>query len=273
MLSAVGIRRLLRTPRALVGLAIILGVAAAAALAPVLSSYDPTQTDTLFLMPPGSGHLLGTDDLGRDVLSRVLNGGRASLAIGIGAALLATVVGVPVGLLAGYCGGRIDLAATQLMNMFIALPGLVLALLVTAVTGPTLLNIVLILGFVSWPRVARLVRGQALAIREALFVEAARAAGGDAAWIIPKHILPNVAGVIAAQFALTVAYAIFTSSSLSFLGLGIPPPAPDWGGMVRSGLDYLAINPAMGLAPSAAVGLTVLGFYFLGSARPGAGRR
>ena len=203
----------------------------------------------------------------------MLNGGRASLVIGVGAALMATLVGVPIGLLAGYRGGRIDVAANQAMNMFIALPGLVLALLVTAVTGPTLLNMVLILGFVSWPRVARLVRGQALIIRETLFVEAARAAGGDAVWIVPKHILPNTMGVIAAQFALTVAYAIFTSSSLSFLGLGIPPPSPDWGGMVRSGLDYLAINPAMGLAPSAAVGVTVLGFYILGSARPRNARR
>jgi peptide/nickel transport system permease protein len=123
----------------------------------------------------------------------------------------------------------------------------------------------LILGFVSWPRVARLVRGQALAIREALFVEASRAAGGGAAWIIRMHILPNTMRIIAAQFSLTVAYSIFTSASLSFLGLGVPPPTPDWGGMVRSGLDYLALNPAMSLAPSGAVALTVLGFYFLGS--------
>ena len=273
MFSAASLRRLLRTPRAVAGLGIVLGVTLAAVLAPVLASYDPTQTGVMFLLPPDSRHLLGTDDLGRDVLSRVLYGGRPSLLIGIGAAVMATLVGVPIGLLAGYCGGRIDLAATQVMNMFIALPGLVLALLVTAVTGPTLLNIVLILGFVSWPRVARLVRGQALMIREALFVEAARAAGGGAAWIVPQHILPNTMGVIAAQFALTVAYAIFTSSSLSFLGLGIPPPTPDWGGMVRSGLDYLAINPAMGLAPSAAVGVTVIGFYILGTARPGNARR
>ena len=265
-----GLGPVLRTPRGLIGSAIILGIAAAAVFAPVLSSNDPTQTGIMFLAPPDAAHILGTDDLGRDVLSRVLYGGRTSLVIGIGAAMLATLLGVPVGLFAGFSGGRIDAAASQVMTMFIALPGLVLALLVTAVTGPALLNIVVILGCVSWARVARLVRGQALAIRETLFVEAARAAGGTTWWIVRRHMLPNTAGVIAAQFALTVAYAIFTSSSLAFLGLGIPPPTPDWGGMVRSGLDYLAINPAMGLAPSAAVGLTVLGFYILGTARPAA---
>lgn len=255
--------------RGAVGLALILVIALAAVFAPLLTAYDPTQTGVFFLAPPDAAHWFGTDDLGRDVLSRVLHGGRASLVIGIGAAVIACLIGVPIGLAAGYCGGMIDLWATQVMNLCIALPGLILALLITAVTGTSLLNIVLILGFVSWPRVARLVRGQALLIREALFVEAARAAGADAVWILPMHILPNVAGVIAAQFALSVSYAIFTSSSLSFLGLGIPPPAPDWGGMVRTGLDYLAINPAMGLAPSAAVGLTVLGFYLLGSSRRG----
>ena len=251
------------------GLVLILAVTFAALFAPMLTAFDPTQTGVFFLAPPDAAHWFGTDDLGRDVLSRVLHGGRASLVIGVGAAFVACVIGVPAGLLAGYCGGLVDLWATQVMNLCIALPGLVLALLITAVTGPSVLNIVLILGFVSWPRVARLVRGQAFLIREALFVEAARAAGADAVWIVPMHILPNVAGVIAAQFALTVAYAIFTSSSLSFLGLGIPPPSPDWGGMVRTGLEYLSINPAMGLAPSAAVGITVLGFYLLGSGTRG----
>jgi peptide/nickel transport system permease protein len=172
---------------------------------------------------------------------------------------------VPVGLAAGYMGGKVDVAAVQFINMFIALPGLVLALMITAMIGPTLTNLMIVLGVVTWPRVARLVRGQAFEIREALFVEAARAAGGGAFWIIRRHILPNAMRVIAAQFALSVAYSIFTSASLSFLGLGVPPPTPDWGGMVRSGLDYLAINPMMSLAPSCAVAFTVLGFYSIGS--------
>jgi peptide/nickel transport system permease protein len=153
----------------------------------------------------------------------------------------------------------------QFIDLFIALPGLVLALIITAVLGPTLFNLVLVLGFVSWPRVARLTRGQALAIRESLFVEAARAVGAGPSWIIYAHIWPNVARIVAAQFALTVAYSIFTSASLSFLGLGIPPPTPDWGSMVRTGFDSLALNPMMSLAPCAAVALTVFGFYLIGT--------
>lgn len=252
---------------AMSGAAMILVVSLACGFAAYLAPFDPTQSSVFFLAPPDAKHILGTDELGRDIYSRVLYGGQASLLIGIGGAVIATLIGVPVGVAAGYLGGRIDIVLVQVVNLFIALPGLVLALMITAMVGPTLLNLIIVLGFVSWPRVARLVRGQALAIRETVYVEAARAAGGSAIWIIRMHVLPNTMRIIAAQFSLTVAYSIFTSASLSFLGLGIPPPAPDWGGMVRTGLDYLAINPMLSMAPSGAVALTVLGFYFLGSGR------
>jgi peptide/nickel transport system permease protein len=252
-------------PAAFFGLAIFLIVALVSLFASYLSPLDPAKSSVFFLSPPNAENWLGTDDLGRDIYTRVLYGGRSSLLVGIGAAVIATLIGVPVGIAAGYLGGRVDLVAVQFINMFIALPGLVLALKITAMIGATMLNLMIVLGVVIWPRVARLVRGQAFEIREALFVEAARAAGGSAAWIIRRHILPNAMRIIAAQFALSVAYAIFTSASLSFLGLGVPPPTPDWGAMVRSGLDYLAINPMMSLAPSCAVALTVLGFYSLGS--------
>lgn len=258
-------RQLLNKPKGQVGLAIVVFVVLVVALAPWLAPYDPTESSVFFLSPPDSAHWMGTDDLGRDTFSRLLFGGRSSLIVGVGAAVIATVIGVPMGLSAGYFGGRTDMAARQVIDLFIALPGLVLALIITAVLGPTLLNLVLVLGFVSWPRVARLTRGQALAIRESLFVEASRAVGGGAVWIIYAHIWPNVARIVAAQFSLTVAYAIFTSASLSFLGLGVPPPTPDWGGMVRTGFDYLALNPAMSLAPCAAVATTVFGFYLIGS--------
>lgn len=250
---------------ALFGAAVILGVVCISIFAPYLTHLDPTKSSILFLSPPGGENLLGTDDLGRDIYTRVLFGGRSSLLVGIGAAVIATVIGVPVGIAAGYLGGRVDVVAVQFINMFIALPGLVLALMITAMIGPTLTNLMIVLGVVTWPRVARLVRGQAFEIREALYIEAARAAGANALWIIYRHVLPNTMRVIAAQFALSVAYSIFTSASLSFLGLGVPPPTPDWGGMVRGGLDYLAINPLMSLAPSCAVALTVLGFYSIGS--------
>jgi peptide/nickel transport system permease protein len=253
------------TPRRIVGLTVIALVLACALLAGWIAPHDPLRSSVAFLSPPSAAHVLGTDELGRDVLSRVIYGARTSLVIGFGAALVAMLLGAPIGLVAGYMGGRLDIMTVVLIDLFVSLPGLVLALVITVMVGPSLLNLALILGFVTWPSVARLIRGQVLPIREATFVEAARAVGGSTAWIISRHIWPNTMRVVAAQFAVTVSFAIFTSSSLSFLGLGIPPPTPDWGGMVRAGYDFLAINPLLSLGPGAAVGVTVLGFYLLGS--------
>lgn len=248
-----------------IGAAVIAGIAAVAVAAPVLAPWDPYRSGIDMLVLPTAAHWLGTDDLGRDVLSRVIFGARASLAIGLGAALVAMLIGVPIGLVAGTLRGRIDMALVALIDLFIALPGLVLALIITAMVGANLRNLVLVLGVVMWPPIARLVRGQALALREALFVEAARATGGSMLWIIRRHVWPGVLPVVAAQFSISVSFAIFTSASLSFLGLGIPPPTADWGGMVRVGYDYLAINPWVSLAPGAAVSLTVMGFYVIGT--------
>lgn len=248
-----------------IGLSVILLVVAAALFAPYLTSYSPSRSSVDFLQGASAAHWLGTDDLGRDVLSRVLFGARTSLVVGIGAALVATLLGVPMGLVAGYFGGRVDMLAVQLIDLFIALPGLVLALIITAMVGATLENLMFVLGFVMWPTVARLVRGQVLNIRQSVYVEAAIALGGRTAWILWAHIWPNIVRVVAAQFAITVSFAIFTSASLSFLGLGVPPPTPDWGGMVRAGFDFLAITPLMSLGPGSAVAVTVFGFYLLGS--------
>ena len=258
-------KKLFSAPLGQAGCVIVLFIVLVVACAPLLAPFDPTQSSVFFLSPPDKTYLLGTDDLGRDTFSRLLYGGRSSLIVGVGASIIALLIGLPTGLTAGYMGGRTDLVARQIIDLFVALPGLVLALIIAAVMGPTLINLTLVLGLVNWPRVARLARGQALAIRESVFVEAAHAAGAGTAWIIYAHIWPNVLRIIAAQFALTVAYSIFTSASLSFLGLGVPPPSPDWGAMVRTGFDYLAINPMMSLAPSAAVALTVFGFYLIGS--------
>jgi peptide/nickel transport system permease protein len=245
--------------------AVLVGcVAVAAVVAPLLAPQDPYASGIAMLTLPSAAHWLGSDDLGRDVLSRVIYGARASLAIGFGAALVAMAIGVPLGLVAGTLRGSVDLTLSALIDLFIALPGLVLALIITVMVGANLRNLIMVLGFVMWPPIARLVRGQALAIRETLFVEAARATGGKPLWIIRRHVCPGVLPVVAAQFATSVSFAIFTSASLSFLGLGIPPPAADWGGMVRAGYDYLAINPWMSLAPGAAVSLTVMGFYVIG---------
>jgi peptide/nickel transport system permease protein len=252
-------------PPACIGLALILLVCVCAAAAPLLAPVDPARSSVLFLQGPSTAHLLGTDELGRDILSRVIYGTRTSLLIGAGAAVVAGLIGAPVGLAAGYFRGRIDMVVVPIIDLFIALPGLVLALIITVMVGPSLLNLVLVLGFVMWPTTARLVRGQTLATREQAFIEAAQAAGGSPSWIIRRHVWPNIMRVVAAQFAVTVSFAIITSASLSFLGLGIPPPTPDWGSMVRSGFDFIAINPSMSLAPAAAIALTVLGFYLLGT--------
>jgi peptide/nickel transport system permease protein len=253
------------TPRRVVGLAVIGLIVACALLAHWIAPYDPLRSSVALLSPASAAHWLGTDELGRDVLSRIIYGARTSLTVGFGAALVAMLIGAPVGLMAGYFGGRLDIVAVMLIDLFVALPGLVLALVITVMVGPSLQNLALVLGFVMWPSVARLIRGQVLPIREATFVEAARAAGGSPAWIISQHIWPNTMRVVAAQFAVSVSFAIFTSSSLSFLGLGIPPPTPDWGGMVRAGYDFLAVNQLLSLGPGMAVGLTVLGFYLVGS--------
>lgn len=248
-----------------IGAMVVATVVAAAAFAPQLATHNPMRSSIDFLQGPSSEHYFGTDELGRDVYSRVLHGAKISLIVGIGAAVVATLIGVPIGLVAGYRGGKVDLFVVQLIDLFIALPGLVLALIITVMIGVSIDKLMIVLGFVTWPVVARLVRGQVMNIRESLFVEAARALGGRAMWIVWTHILPNILRVIAAQFSITVSLSIFTSASLSFLGLGIPPPTPDWGGMVRAGFDFLSINPLISLAPGGAVAVTVFGFYLMGS--------
>ncbi len=255
----------MRDPRPIAGLALIAAFVAVAVLAPVLAPHSPLASSVAMIDPPSARHWLGTDELGRDVLSRVIYGARTSLVIGFGAACCAMLIGVPVGLMAGFFRGRVDMLAVPLIDLFIALPGLVLALIITVMVGPSLANLVMVLGFVMWPSVARLVRGQTLAVRETLYIEAARAVGGTSAWIIRRHVWPNIRRVVAAQFAIAVSLAIFTSASLSFLGLGIPPPTPDWGGLVRAGFDFLSLNPLMSLGPGAAVTATVMGFYLAGS--------
>jgi peptide/nickel transport system permease protein len=257
---------MLRNWRFLTGATIVAAVVLTAAAAPLLAPYDPNKSSVLILQSPSAQHWLGTDELGRDILSRLVYGTRTSLVIGIGAAFLAVLIGAPIGLAAGFFRGSIDFAIVPIIDLFVALPALILALIITVMVGPSHKNLILVLGFVMWPTMARLVRGQSLAIREATYIEAAIAAGGSSAWIIRRHVWPNIMRVVAAQFAIAVSLATITAASLSFLGLGIPPPTADWGGMVRSGFEFLSLNPAMSLAPGAATALTVMGFYLGGSA-------
>ena len=251
--------------RFLFGAFLILVVVTIAIFAPHLAPFDPLKSGVQMLEPSSRSHWLGTDELGRDVLSRVIYGARSSLLVGAGAAAIALAIGVFIGLVAGYFRGWVDTLINPMIDLFIALPALVLALLITVVVGVSFTSLILTLGFVMWPPIARLVRAQVLSVRERTYIEAAQALGGSSAWIIRRHILPNIITLVASQFAITVAFAIFTSASLSFLGLGVPPPTPDWGTIVRAGYEFLTINPWMSLGPGGAVTLTVIGFYLLGS--------
>jgi peptide/nickel transport system permease protein len=251
----------------LIGFVLLALIAAIAIFAPLIAPYGPDITTVNVLTPPSVDNLLGTDDLGRDLLSRIIYGTRISLQVGAAAAIVAVIIGAPIGLVAGYFRGRIDLFLVQIIDLFIALPGLVLALIITAMLGATVQNLAITLGVVTAPTVARLIRGQVFVVREMLYVEAAKATGANSAWIIRHHVMPNVARVLWAQLAINVSYAIFTSASLSFLGLGVPPPAADWGGMVRDGATYLPILPLLSLGPGGAVALTVFTFHLIGSSR------
>ena len=257
---------MLRNWRFLAGAAIVIAVMTMAIAAPLLAPYEPNKSSVNLLQAPSALHWLGTDELGRDLLSRLIYGSRTSLVIGVGAAFVAVLIGAPIGLSAGYFRGRIDMMIVPVIDLFVALPALILALIITVMVGPSYKNLILVLGFVMWPTMARLVRGQTLVVREATYIEAAVAAGGTSAWIIRRHVWPNIMRIVAAQFAVAVSLATITAASLSFLGLGIPPPTADWGGMVRSGFEFLAVNPAMSLAPGAATAITVMGFYLGGSA-------
>lgn len=247
------------------GLTCVLLLVGAGVFAPVLTSFDPVRVDTGNLLEaPTSVHWLGTDDLGRDVWSRVVFGGRTSLSIGLAATLLGTSLGVVVALLAGYWGGRLDGILMRLMDAFLAFPGLVLALAMVSFLGPSALTIVLAVGIVAAPGTARITRGQILVDRRLQYVEAARVTGATHTRIIVRHLLPNLAPLIAVQASLNLAFAILTEGSLSFLGAGVPPPSPTWGAMLQKGYPYLDSAPWVAIAPGAAVFLTVFGFNLLG---------
>ena len=260
-------RRLRRTRLAAVGVAIVALVVISAILAPVLSPYDPNRQRLLeALQGPSPSHLLGTDENGRDVLSRVLYGARVSLAAGVFSVAIAVGLGVVTGLISGYFGGRADNWIMRAMDALLAFPTLVLALAITAALGPGLRNAMIAIGIVYTPVFARLTRGQVLSVREREFVEAARTLGAGHVRIMLRHVFPNVTAPLIVQASLSVALAILAEATLSFLGLGVQPPDPSWGSMVSRGKDYLEQAPWLAFAPGVAILLAVMGFNFLGDA-------
>lgn len=247
------------------GAAVILLLTIVAVLAPLLAPYDPLKQNLLAtLQAPSLAHPLGTDDLGRDVLSRLILGARVSIQVGIVSVGLAMSLGVLLGLPSGYFGGQLDALIMRLMDALLAFPALVLALAITAVLGSSLTNAMIAIGIVYIPHFARLTRGSVLAVREREYVTACRALGVPVPRILLRHVLPNVLAPITVQASLSVSYAIIAESSLAFLGLGVQPPTPTWGSMLRIGYNYLESAPWLSLFPGAAIFVTVLAFNFLG---------
>jgi peptide/nickel transport system permease protein len=233
--------------------------------APVLAPYSPLQQDVAnLLLPPAWDHLLGTDDLGRDVLSRLIWGAPNSLYASLLAVSVAIALGVPVGLIIGFLGGWLDEVASRFIDALLSFPPIVLAIAVTGALGIGLTNAMLSVGFVFAPFLARLVRAQTLTVKNALYVDAARGFGASTTHIIIKHIVPNAIQPVIVQVTLMLAIALLAEASLSFLSLGVQPPAASWGGMLARAYNYIEIAPAQMYAPGFAILLTALAFNALG---------
>jgi len=252
---------------ALAGALVVLAAIVVAVAAPALAPGDPIKNSLLDrLTPPtwGGEHPLGTDTLGRDVASRLLHGARVSLLVGFSAVLLAGVSGVVLGLVSGWYRGWLDDVLMRLGDVQLAFPVLVLAVAVLAVLGASVVNLILVLGVTGWITYARIVRGEVLTLRERDFVAAARALGADDAWILRRHLLPNVLPPITVVATFSVARTIIAEASLSFLGLGIPAPAPSWGAMLDEGRNYITTGWWLALFPGLAILLLVLGINLVG---------
>jgi peptide/nickel transport system permease protein len=260
-------RRLLRTRLALLGGFIVCVVVFAALLGPLVAPYSPTQQDVRnILKPPVTSHVLGTDELGRDTLTRILYGAQVSLEVGVLAVGISLLIGVALGLVAGYLRGLTDATIMRVMDGLLALPTLVLALAITAMLGPSLTNAMLAIGITGVPVFARLVRGQVLSVRELDYIQAAQSLGAGDTRVMLTHILPNVMAPIVVQTSLAMPTAILAEAGLSFLGLGVQPPTPSWGAMLNTAKGYLQQDAWLAVAAGTAIFVTVLGFNFLGDA-------
>lgn len=261
------LHRLRRSPLSLVGLAIVLGLIGMAIFAPQIAPYPEDIATVHFdrtFQPPSREHWFGTDEVGRDVLSRVIFGTRISLSIGLAVLAIALAIGVPLGLIAGYMGGLVNTVIMRLTDIFLAIPPVVLAMAVSALLTPTLENSIFAIAFSWWPWYTRLIQGQVLSIKEETFVEASRSAGASAFYIAFKEILPNVLTILIVKVTLDIGYAVLTGAVLGFLGLGVRPPTPEWGTMASKGRLHLPTRWWLTTFPGLAIFITVLGFNLLG---------
>ena len=264
-LTGIALAQFRRSHVGLVGAVLVCAFVLVAALAPLLSPYDPVSADFAnVLSPPTRAHPFGTDDIGRDILSRVVYGSRISLQAGLFTVAVALCIGLPLGLVAGYLGGRVDNVIMRGLEVILSFPGLVLALGITAVLGPKLIHALFAIGVVFVPNFARLIRAQVLSVKEHDFVAAARALGASDWRLVILHILPNCLAPLLVQCSFSVAFGILTEAALSFLGMGTQPPTPSWGIMLSAGRGYLEQAPWLGAFPGLAIFLAVLGFNLLG---------
>jgi peptide/nickel transport system permease protein len=260
-------RQFVRNRRAVVGACVLILLVSLAALAPWVAPYNPTTIDMeLFQAPPGNGHPLGTDVIGRDVLSRLIFGARVSLSVGAVAVTITMLIGVILGSIAGYYGGTVDSLIMRLTDITLSFPLLALVIVIVSVLGPSIYNIMAVIGLVGWPPVCRIVRGQFLSLRTQDFVVAARMVGARNPRIIFRHVLPNTIAPVIVAATFGVASAILMEGSLSFLGLGVQPPTPSWGNMLTDAqsLTILEGMPWLWVPPGLAIVVSVLSINFLG---------
>jgi peptide/nickel transport system permease protein len=259
--------RLLRTPRAVFGLLVLLLVLAAALGADWLMPFDNEDMDfESLLVGPSWPHVLGTDQLGRDTLSRLILGSRVALQVSLGAVGLGVLIGVPLGLVSVTIGGRIDDAIMRVMDAIVVFPALLVAVALAAAIGNSLGTVILAIGIANVPWLARITRAQALALRELDFVAAAEAAGTTTFKVMFRHILPNALAPVIVQATLGMGYAVLAEASLGFIGVGVVPPTPTWGNMLQAAFPFLEQQPALSVAPGVAIFLLVLAFNLLGDA-------
>jgi peptide/nickel transport system permease protein len=260
------VSRVVRRPFALVGLGLVGLFVAVALAAPLVSPFDPVSHPGKRLSPPGGAHWLGTDEFGRDVLSRVVYGARVSLQVGLVSVSLALALGGPLGLLSGYYVGLVDRLAGRLVDVMFAFPSVILIIAISGVVGPSLTTAMLAIGIVYSPIFARIVRAPTLGVMQQQYVEGARAIGVGRGRLIARHVLPNIAAPVIVQTTLSFSTAILSEATLSFLGLGTQPPHPSWGTMLSAGRRYMELAPWVAVYPGLAIALTVLGLNLLGDA-------
>ena len=255
-----------KKPLGVIALLLILIIIGAAIFADLIAPYDPLQMHgTAVMQPPSERFIMGTDNLGRDMFSRIIHGSRISLAVGISAVVLSLIVGVFLGMVSGYFEGRVDMIIQRIMDAALAFPGIVFALAVLAALGPGLVNVSIAIAFTMIPRNNRIVRASVLSEKQSLYVEAARVAGCNGNLVMWRHIFPNVTAPIIIIAATELGTAILLEATLSFLGVGVPPPQPSWGGMLSGAhRTYMLIAPWMAIFPGIAISLAVLGWNLLG---------